>query len=120
MSLANARPSANYVPAYQSSGIPYIATAAAGETKTIELKKVTSEVTVAASGGTCTVSFGATNGALFTVPTGAVVTFRVKAKYIQVVADGSCTASVVAALTEIDGGQIPTYDQNDNGVTGQG
>ena len=117
MSLANAKPSANYVPAYQSSGIPYIATAAAGETKTVELKKVTSEVTVAASGGTCTVSFGATNGAVFTVPEGAVATFRVKAKYIQVIAGGGCTASIVAAMTEIDGGQIPTYDQNDYGST---
>ena len=117
MSLANARPSANYVPAYQSSGIPYIATAAAGETKTIELKKVTSEVTVAASGGTCTVSFGATNGALFTVPSGAVVTFRIKTKYIQVISGGGTITSVVAALTEIDGGQIPTYNQNDYGTT---
>jgi|MDTB01.3.fsa_nt_gb carbon monoxide dehydrogenase subunit G len=117
MGLGNAKPSANYVPAYQSSGIPYVATAAAGETKTINLKKVTSEVTVSASGGTATVDFGNTGAAVFTVPDGAAVTFRIKTKYIQVISGGGTVTSVVAALTEIDGGQIPTYTQSDYGNT---
>lgn len=115
MSLANAKPSANYVPAYQSSGIPFVATAASGETKTIGLNKVTSEVTVAASGGTATVQFGNTNSAVFTIPKDAVATFRVKARKIIIVSGSGTATSVVAALTEIDGGLIPTYDQDDYG-----
>ena len=85
MSLANARPGANYVPAYQASGIPFIATAGTGATKTIEFNKVTLEVTVANAGtDSSTVNFGLTNSTDFTIPANSVATFRVKTKKIVI------------------------------------
>jgi hypothetical protein len=116
MSLANAKPSANYVPAYQASGIPFIATAAAAATKTIELNRVTSEVTVAVAGtDASTVNFGLDNSADFTIPGNSVVTFRIKAKKIVITSGTNSVTSVVAAMTEISGGLIPTYDQSNYG-----
>lgn len=116
MSLANAKPSANYVPAYQASGIPYIATVTGG-TATIGLKYITSEVTVSSSGGATTVNFGLDNSANFTIPDGGCVTFRVKTKKIVLTNTGSIIGSVIVSMTNIDSGKIPTYDQNDYGAT---
>jgi len=116
MSLANARPGANYVPAYQASGIPFIATAGTGATKTIEFNKVTLEVTVANAGtDSSTVNFGLTNSTDFTIPANSVATFRVKTKKIVITSGANSVTSVMASLTEIDGGLIPTYDQSDYG-----
>jgi hypothetical protein len=115
MSLANAKPSAHYVPAYQASGVPYVATVTNG-TATIGLRYVTSEVTVSATGAG-TVSFGLTNSANFTVPAAGSVTFRIKTKHIVLTCGSGVTMSVVAALTNINGGLIPTYDQDDYGST---
>jgi len=116
MSFKVPKPKANYVPEYQASGIPFIATAAAGVTKTITLSYVTSEVTVANQGTTAsTVSFGLANSANFTLPANSTVTFRVKTKKIVVISGASSITSVIASLTAIESGNIPTYDQNDYG-----
>lgn len=118
MSLGHVKQSANFVPPYQASGVPYIATAASGVTKTISLKYVTSEVTIAVSGtAASTVNFGLDNSADFTVPGNSIVTFRVRAKKIVVTSGTGSVTSVVAALTTIQNGEIPTYDQNDYGST---
>lgn len=118
MSLGNVKQSANFVPPYQASGVPYIATAGNSATKTISLKYVTSEVTVANSGTTAsTVNFGLDSSTDFTIPADSVVTFRVRTKKIVVTSGGSSVTSVVAALTTIQNGEIPTYDQDDYGST---
>jgi hypothetical protein len=117
MSLGNVKQSANFVPPYQASGVPFVATAGVGATKTINLKYVTSEVTVANSGtDASTVSFGLTNSADFTIPANSVVTFRIRARKIVITSGAASTTSVVAALTTIKNGEIPVYDQNDYGT----
>jgi len=113
MSLGNPKPKLNFVPEYQAAGIPFIRTATAEET--YSLQYVTSEVTVCASGGAATVDFGHDNTELFTVPSGACATFRVKAKKIHVVP--TSTVSVVASLTNIKSGELSTYDDNTLGGT---
>ena len=118
MSLGNAKQSANFVPPYQASGVPYLATVASAATQTIGLQYVTSEITVAVFGeAASTVNFGLDNSADFTIPGNSVVTFRVRAKKIVVTSGSGSVTSVVAALTTIGSGQIPTYDQNDYGAT---
>lgn len=114
MSLGNVKPKLNFVPEYQAAGIPFIRTATGEET--YSLKYVTSEVTVCASGGTATIDFGHDSTELFTVPSGACATFRVKAKKIHVVPDGG-TVSVVASLTNIKSGELSTYNDSTLGGT---
>lgn len=113
MSLGNVKPKLNFVPEYQASGIPFVRTAAVEET--YSLTYVASEVTVCASGDVATVDFGHDNTEVFTVPANACVTFRVKAKKIHVVPSG--TVSVVASLTNIKSGELPTYNDNTLGGT---
>ena len=105
---------ADFVPAYQAAGVPFVQTVT-NATKTIDLKYVTSEITVSASGGAGTVSFGLTNSANFTIPSGETVTFRIRAKKIVMIAGSGVILSCVAALTPIKAGEIATFDQADYG-----
>tara|TARA_B100000902_G_scaffold345093_1_gene350891 strand:+ start:81 stop:443 length:363 start_codon:yes stop_codon:yes gene_type:complete len=108
-----------YAPAYQVSGIPYIATAGTGATKTVVLKFVTSEITFANSGTTAsTINFGFKNGADFTIPANSVATFHVRTKKISFTSGASSTTSIIASLTGIDATRIPTeQSQNSFGTT---
>ena len=106
MSFKNVKPKLKFVPEYQESGIPFVRTATTEETYTF--KYVTNEVTVCASGDVATVDFGHSNTEVFTVPANSCVTFRVKAKKVHV--DPSGTVSIVASLTNIESGELSTYD----------
>ena len=82
MSLGHVKQSANFVPPYQASGVPYIATVASGATKTIGLQYVTSEITIAVSGtASSTVNFGLDNSADFTIPGDSDIVFTGYWKY---------------------------------------
>ena len=119
MSGINSPQGPTYAPAYQVSGVPYIATAGTGATKTVTLKFATSEVTFSNEGTTrSTINFGFQNGADFTIPPNSVVTFRIRTKKIVFTSGSSSTTSIIASLTGIDATRIPTaQDQNSFGTT---
>ena len=110
-------PGAGDVGSYQVSGVPYLATIAATETKTIDLKYVSSEIMVSVT-GTATIDFqDSTSGGPTTMSLAAGnYHFRVKTKKIRVSAFGK-PVGVCVSLTGIPSSNIPLYDQDDYGST---
>ena len=110
-------PGAGDVGSYQVSGVPYLATVAAGDTNTIHLEYVSSEIILSVQ-GTATIDFqDSTSGGPVTMSlTSGVYHFRVKSKKIRVTAVASPTG-ICASLTGIPSSNIPLYDQDDYGST---
>ena len=105
------------VGSYQVSGIPFVFSQTAGQTKTATLKYVTSEIQVNVAGtatGT-TIHFGDADSTTYTLPLG-LSTFRVKCKKIVVVAGGSATVSTCVSLTNIPARHLEQHDQDNWGT----
>jgi len=102
-------PGYNFVPAYQTSGLPFLtsSTAAAGTAIKIQFPYVTKDITIRAIGAATTFAFtanGLSNTNNYTVASGSSVTldFRVKEMWVT----GS-TFCIAAGLTGIPTASIP-------------
>lgn len=107
------------VGAYQVSGVPYLASLTAGQTKTLNFNYVTSEVVVSVgSGATCTLDFqDSTSGGPVTMTLGpGSYHFRVRTTALKAVAAGG-TVGVCASLTGIEKKHVSSHDQDDYGTT---
>lgn len=104
-----ASPGLGDVGSYQASGIPYVVSVSNATAKK-ELTHVTSEITVIATAA-ATLKLGDTAGTSISIPAGAVATFRVRTKYLELQSGG--VASLVASLTVIEGKSCHPHTQTD-------
>jgi len=94
--------------AYQVSGAPYVASGtndSASYAVSTPFPRVTSEITISATGGDVTFKFKPA-GTDFVLPSGQTITLRVKCKEIYIKTAG--TWSICAALTSINTSEM--YD----------